>query len=533
MKTHKTNRTWIALGVLVLAMLACKFGANSPVVTSEPPANNAPPSNTGGGLDRSHLMLSTVQVIMEKKEGDEFIPFGSGSGTIISADGMILTNAHVASPAAQGNSADEPDRLTIAITQSEDQPPVLSYVAEVRAVDGSLDLAVLQIVSTLNGNAINKADLNLPFVTLGDSDKVHIGDHLNIFGFPGVGKETITYTEGSVAGFTSEDPPGDRAWIKTAVNIAHGNSGGLAADDQGNIIGIPTQVEGDCNQADTNGDGQIDTCIPNGNAINYLRPFNFARPLIEAVQAGKSYTSPYRVPGVVSENGSGNEALSDFVWLTSADEKCNPGSDVVESYDSGAVCIVPAFKYSGMTKGEAFREVWTRNGEQVGEYTYSWEWSTEGTFASYFSDEGNPLPSGTYSAEFFAGANMRELGTTPEIVVGDANATNEPTESSDTFTLYGIIYDESTQKPISGAYIFVLKAGITYEEWQDRNFTEDDVAASLQTGSDGKYKITGIPRGVATTYVFSATDYYDYWENNVTADDSTADLTEANVGLSK
>jgi len=533
MKTHTAKKIWLALSVLALAALACNIGKSGSVETPAPSANT--PSNNGG-IDRGHLMSATVQVLMEKKQGSDYQPFASGSGTIISADGLILTNAHVASPASQGDTASEPDRLTIAITQSEDQPPVLSYIAEVRAVDGALDLAVLQIVSTLNGTAVNKADLNLPFVQIGNSDNVHIGDHLNIFGFPGVGKETITYTEGGVSGFTSEDPPGERAWIKTAVNIAHGNSGGLAADDKGEIVGVPTQVEGDCNQADTNGDGKVDTCIPNGNAINFLRPVNFAQPLIQAAQAGKKYASPYHAKGVVSEPGTGNEALSNFVWLSSANDKCDPGNDVVKSYDTGAPCIVPAFQYSGMTKGEAFREVWTYNGKQIGDFTYSWEWKTEGKFASYLNDKGDPLPQGVYSVEFFAGADSKKLGKTPEITVGsagDGGASPQPS-SQDTVTLYGVIYDTDTNKPIPGAYAVVLKPGTTFDQWKSENFADKYVAASLQTDDTGKYKFTDIPRGVPLTYIFSANGYRGSFEDNVEVKTTdTRDSIEVNIGLSK
>ena len=64
---------------------------------------------------------------------------GVGSGFIV-GDGLILTNAHVASPASQGEPDMEPDALGIAITESEDKPPVASYIAKVLAVDGYLDL---------------------------------------------------------------------------------------------------------------------------------------------------------------------------------------------------------------------------------------------------------------------------------------------------------------------------------------------------------------------------------------------------------
>jgi len=366
--------------------------------------------------------MSTVRVMKEAQDGDSFVAFGSGSGTIISASGLILTNAHVASPASRGEPG-EPDRLTIAIVRSEDQPPVLSYVAIVVAVDGALDLAVLQIESTLDGTLVNPSDLNLPFVPLGDSDAIRIGDRLNVYGFPGVGFDTITYTDGNVAGFIAEDPPGARAWIKTDANIAHGNSGGLAANDQGEIIGVPTSGLGDCDQTDTNGDGEVDTCVPNGNAINFLRPINFAKPLIESVRRGTEYVSPYPQPGQVTSAGSGNEAASDFVWLDtskSTSDTCEwLDEEFVNSYSNQAICIAVGFNYSGMTDGEHAREVWYLDGSVFLEYPFVWENGAEGYVSTYLPNNGEPMPPGEYYLEIYAGETDRLIGASNPITVTD------------------------------------------------------------------------------------------------------------------
>lgn len=408
------KRIWNAICVLILTALSCNLpsGRNTTL----------PTPSTGSGLDHTRLLMSTVRVMKEIQEGDSFVAIGSGSGTIISANGLILTNAHVASPASRGDPG-EPDRLTIAVIQTEDRPPVLSYVARVMAVDGALDLVVLQIVSTLDGNSINPSDLNLPFVPLGNSDNIRIGDRLNVYGFPGVGFDTITYTEGSVAGFITDDPPGERAWIKTDANIAHGNSGGLAANDNGEIVGVPTSGLGDCDQTDTNGDGEFDTCVPNGNAINFLRPVNFAKPLIESVRFGTEYVSPYPQPGQVTAAGSGNEAAFDFVWLDTSKSKSDTcewiDDEFVRSYSSSAICIAVGFEYSGMTRGEQVREVWYLDGSVFLEYPFVWEKETEGYFSTYLPNNGETMPQGEYFLEIYAGEEDRLIGTSDPITVTD------------------------------------------------------------------------------------------------------------------
>lgn len=217
-----------------------------------------------------------------------------GSGTIISPDGLILTNAHVALPSKYF----PVDNLKVSLTVSPDQPAVPAYYAEVLQADRELDIAVIRIHQDIDGSPVDRAYLNLPAVALGDSRQLNLGDTLVIMGYPGIGGETITLTRGEVAGFTSEEKYGDRAFIKTSATIAGGNSGGLAANGQGQLVGIPTQLGYggeesfvDCRiVADTNGDGQVngwDSCIPTGGFINALRPIHLARPLIEAAQRGE------------------------------------------------------------------------------------------------------------------------------------------------------------------------------------------------------------------------------------------------------
>lgn len=217
-----------------------------------------------------------------------------GSGTIISPDGLILTNAHVVLPSKYF----PVDNLKISLTVSPDQPAVPAFFAEVLQADRELDIAVIRIHQDIDGSPVDRASLDLPAVSLGDSQQLNLGDTLVIMGYPGIGGDTITLTRGEVAGFTSEEKYGDRAFIKTSATIAGGNSGGLAANSQGQLIGIPTQLGYggeesfvDCRVvADTNGDGQIngwDSCIPTGGFINALRPIHLALPLIEAAQRGE------------------------------------------------------------------------------------------------------------------------------------------------------------------------------------------------------------------------------------------------------
>ncbi|OQY42060.1 MAG: hypothetical protein B6242_16590 [Anaerolineaceae bacterium 4572_78] len=231
------------------------------------------------------LPFKAVVQIWTLDSNDERI--WSGSGTIISADGYALTNAHV----VLSDQFYEVDSLLISVTVAEDKLPVPMYIAEIVVIDEYLDLAVLRFTKDMAGNQIEYETLNLPFVKLGDSDEVTLGTLIRILGYPSIGGETITLTTGEVGGFTSEAGIEGRAYLKTTATIVGGNSGGLGLNYKGEMIGIPTQLGygGDDNivdcriLADTNQDGQVnedDVCVSTGGFINALRPINLAKPLI-------------------------------------------------------------------------------------------------------------------------------------------------------------------------------------------------------------------------------------------------------------
>ncbi|MCJ7695051.1 MAG: serine protease [Anaerolineaceae bacterium] len=257
----------------------------------------------------------------------------TGSGTIITTDGLILTNAHVVLSDRFYTVKD----LIISMTVAQDSLPVETYLASIIQADANLDIAVIKIRADINNNPINTSELNLPAVPLGDSDTLQLGDPITIIGYPGIGGATITLTKGEVSGFTAESAYGNRAFVKTSATIAGGNSGGLAANAVGEIIGIPTQVgsgnlEGsivDCRPlADTNRDGYIDdddSCVPTGGFINALRPIKLAMAMINlakqgqvAVEAGSSTGETYTPSGDVDFYDDFSNPNSG--WYTATDD---------------------------------------------------------------------------------------------------------------------------------------------------------------------------------------------------------------------
>ena len=224
------------LVALVLVLLAGLAGASSSLA-----------------LDRN-LRLQALKAVVQIGPVVEFVDangdsqvrtMGWGSGTIISADGLILTNYHVVDTRdldLPSNARVVEGELAIYITTRSDRPPTLTYLAEVAASAPERDLAVLRIVTTIRGDKVDWRSVKLPFLALGDPGKLEPGDPIYILGYPGIGGETVTFTQGVVSGFTSEAGLGDRAWIKTDATISGGNSGGTCLNDAGQLVAVPTQV---------------------------------------------------------------------------------------------------------------------------------------------------------------------------------------------------------------------------------------------------------------------------------------------------
>ncbi len=148
---------------------------------------------------------------------------GLGSGFIISPDGYIVTNDHVA-----GNATE----ITVTLTNGE------HYKAKIVGDDQVTDIALLKI-----------DDTDLPYVNLGNSDSVIIGEWAialgNPFGLFEINdKPTVTVGVISATGMNLE-PIDNRYYlnmIQTDAAINGGNSGGPLVNSLGNVIGMNTLI---------------------------------------------------------------------------------------------------------------------------------------------------------------------------------------------------------------------------------------------------------------------------------------------------
>ena len=174
--------------------------------------------------------------------GRDRIEKSLGSGVIVTANGIIVTNHHVVEDASG---------ILVALTDGR------VYEAEVLLSDKRSDVAVLRIA----------VDSPLPFIEFGDSDALRVGDPVIAIGNPfGLG-QTVTSGIVSATARTTFGVGDFRYFIQTDAAINPGNSGGAEIDLNGKLIGINTAIYS------TSGGSQ---------GLGFAIPSNMVRPIVES-----------------------------------------------------------------------------------------------------------------------------------------------------------------------------------------------------------------------------------------------------------
>ncbi|HMO46758.1 MAG TPA: DegQ family serine endoprotease [Rubrivivax sp.] len=138
---------------------------------------------------------------------------GVGSGFILSADGFVMTNAHV---------VDGADEVLVTLTDKRE------FKARIVGADRRTDIAVVKLEAT-----------GLPFVKIGDSDKLKVGEWVVAIGSPFGLENTVT---AGIVSAKQRDTGDYLPFIQTDVAINPGNSGGPLLNLKGEVVGINSQI---------------------------------------------------------------------------------------------------------------------------------------------------------------------------------------------------------------------------------------------------------------------------------------------------
>ncbi len=180
---------------------------------------------------------------MEQQQDREV--FSLGSGFIISADGFVITNNHVVDDAAE---------ITVTLHDNS------KYKAKIIGRDKKTDLALLKV----------DAKKDFPFVPLGDSDAMRVGDWViaigNPFGLGGsVTQGIISARQRSINAGPFDD------FLQTDASINRGNSGGPLFNTKGEVIGINSAIF-----SPSSGGGSV--------GIGFAIPTSLAKPVINQLK---------------------------------------------------------------------------------------------------------------------------------------------------------------------------------------------------------------------------------------------------------
>jgi S1-C subfamily serine protease len=181
---------------------------------------------------------------------------GGGSGFIVSPDGLIVTNKHVAS---------DTDAIYTVITQDGKE-----YDAKVLARDAIVDVAVLQIEAQ-----------NLPTLSFGDSDNIRIGETVIAIG-NALAELQNSVTKGIISGTNRRvEATGGGVYevieeaIQTDAAINPGNSGGPLIDLDGRVIGVNTAID------------------RSGQLIGFAIPANVVKRIVQSVEKHGRIVRPW------------------------------------------------------------------------------------------------------------------------------------------------------------------------------------------------------------------------------------------------
>lgn len=194
--------------------------------------------------DQEEIASSVVNILCPSI--DENYSSSGGSGTILDDTGLIITNSHIIPQTEDELLVDGYGCLVVLPDPTTGSPSEI-YLAEPYVINGTsdkYDLAMMQIYDAYYDEETGSYAGSYPrkFPAFDDTgrcadENIKLGENIRVFGYPEIsGGYSLTVTEGVVSSF-----PGDGI-IMTSAKISHGNSGGLAVDANGCMIGIPSMV---------------------------------------------------------------------------------------------------------------------------------------------------------------------------------------------------------------------------------------------------------------------------------------------------
>jgi putative serine protease PepD len=286
--------------VLLAALLGAAVASVAAVVVADRGSSSTKPatavaassSSTGARRDAASTTLTATQIYKQASAGVVAIKAvtsegaDSGTGIVLNDKGLILTNDHVVAGASS---------LTVAAKGSSSLTRTATLVGE----EANDDLALIKV---------DPSGLGLKPLTLRSSKSVQVGDPVYAIGNPYGLDETLTRGIVSALGRSISAPNGTKisGAIQTDAALNPGNSGGPLLDDEGQVIGVNSQIASDA--ATINGSQAGST------GVGFAVSSDTVATAVKTIEAGKGVasTSTNSRRAVQTEGEVGAETQSPF-----------------------------------------------------------------------------------------------------------------------------------------------------------------------------------------------------------------------------
>ena len=244
--------------------------------------------STSAGTRRevASASLSATQIYERDSKGvvaiEVVTPEGEdeGTGIVLNEKGLILTNDHVVKGATS---------ITIDASGSSNTTRGATLVGE----EANKDLALIRV---------NPSGLGLKALPLASSNSVQVGDTVYAIGTP-YGLEE-TFTKGIVSALNREISAPDGAKIAGAIQtdaaLNPGNSGGPLLNDQGEVIGVNSQIASDA--------ASIDGSQPGSTGVGFAIAADTVVSAVQTIEAGKGITYASATGQSTGEGGYGAQS---------------------------------------------------------------------------------------------------------------------------------------------------------------------------------------------------------------------------------
>jgi putative serine protease PepD len=273
------------LGAAAASVAVVVIGGRSSSATKSVTASSNGVAQTGTRREAASTALTATQIYKQASAGVVAIKAvtsqgtDSGTGIVLNDKGLILTNDHVISGASS---------LTVAAKGSSSLARTATLVGE----EANEDLALIKV---------DPSGLGLKPLTLASSKSVQVGDAVYAIGNPYGLDETLTRGIVSALGRSISAPNGAKITgaIQTDAALNPGNSGGPLLDDEGQVIGVNSQIASEA--------ASVSGSQPGSTGVGFAVSSGTVANAVKAIEAGKGASSASTTRSAVQTEGVQSE----------------------------------------------------------------------------------------------------------------------------------------------------------------------------------------------------------------------------------